>query len=324
MSLPPSSPPPPPPPRRGGADRGSGPFGPGPGPGSDHGPGPGPGPGLGSGAGAERDVPPFSEPVDLRASSAAASFRVSFSVFDAFLAILAYFFGQIVAGTVLGVGVAITGGEVGSGNELLFALGAQLLGLVFAVLILVVRRRWSWRVYGPVRPSARIALLAVAVGIGGTILTYLLNALVALVFRPEAPVEQQVLQDAMAGGRAIVLAVLVAVVMAPIAEELLFRGLLFQALRRRIGLWPGALLSSAVFTLIHVEIVTSQPFALVGLFSLGVFLAWAFHRTGSLLVPVLGHAVFNASSLGLAFAVEQLGLDEVVAVIGVPLVGLVG
>ena len=46
--------------------------------------------------------------------------------------------------------------------------------------------------------------------------------------------------------------VLYAVVMAPIAEELVFRGSIFRSVADRRGFWPGAIASAIPFGLIHV------------------------------------------------------------------------
>jgi uncharacterized protein len=256
----------------------------------------------------------FADPVDLRDHSAEGAFRVPFSVVDGFMAVLVYFIGQLIAGVVLGVGLAVTGQPLGSTQTLMAAVGAQVLGLALAGAYLLARRRLTWRLLGPVRPSGLLVAIGLGVGIAGTVLAYLLNGILSFIFEPEAPVEQQLLQDVLAGGWATVFAVIAAVVMAPIAEEILFRGVLFQALRRRLGMWVAAVISSLVFTAVHVEIVTSQPLALVGLFALGVFLAWSFHRSGSLVVPILGHAVFNGVSLSLAILVDRLGLEELLGV----------
>jgi membrane protease YdiL (CAAX protease family) len=255
---------------------------------------------------------PFTDPVDLHDPSAQGAFRVPFSIWDALVALFVYFVGQLIAGLVLGVGMAVTGRVPASTETLAVAVAAQVLGLLLAGLYLLLRRRLTWRILGPVRPSALSVAIGLGVGVGGTLLAYLLNGVLSLVFEPEAPVEQQLLQDILAGGWATVLGVIAAVVMAPIAEEVLFRGLLFQALRRRTGLWVAAGLSSLVFTAVHVEIVTSQPLALVGLFALGVLFAWSFHRSGSLVVPIIGHAVFNGVSLTLALAVDRFELDELI------------
>jgi uncharacterized protein len=296
MSLPPSLPPPPPP----------GPSWPPPEPSEPSG----------------QDVP-FGDRVDLRATSADAAFRVPFSTLDAFVALLAYFAGQLVAGLVFGIGLAVTGRPIGSTGTLMVAVGAQVLGLALVAGYLLSRRRLTWRILGPVAPGWLPVAIGVGVGVGGTLVAYLLNGVLAALLGAEDPVEQQLLQDVLAGGAATFLAVVAAVVMAPIAEEVLFRGLMFQALRRRLGLWPAALLSSLAFTLVHVEILTSQPVALAGLFVLGVVFAWSFHRSGSLVVPILAHAVFNGVSLSLAILVDRLDLDRFLGTLGI-LAALVG
>jgi uncharacterized protein len=249
--------------------------------------------------------PPFSDPVDRRDRSAQGAFRVPFSVGDGFITLIAFIGGQLVAGLVFGLLLVVTGGDVADAPLALVGLGGQILGFALALGYLRARGRLTWRLLGPVRPSWLVVALGLGVGVVGTIGAYALNATLVTLVGAEDPVEQDLLNEILAGGRNTALALLVAVVMAPLVEEVLFRGVLFQALRRRLGLWPGALLSSLVFTLIHVEIVFSQPVALAGLFSLGVFLAWAFHRTGSLLVPILGHAVFNGVSVLLAFVADR-------------------
>ncbi len=45
-----------------------------------------------------------------------------------------------------------------------------------------------------------------------------------------------------------------------------------------------------------------------GLAALGFVLALAFHRTGNLLVPIVGHAVFNAIAIGLTLVAQNLDL----------------
>jgi uncharacterized protein len=249
--------------------------------------------------------PAFGDPVDLRDRSAAGAFRVPFSVADAFVAMIVFIAGQLVAGVILGVLLAVTGAPPEDAPMTLLALGGQGLGFALALAYLRARRRLSWRLLGPVRPSWLLVAIGLGVGVVGTFGAYTINAVLVQLAGAEAPVEQELLNEVLAGGRATVLAILVAVVMAPLVEEVLFRGLLFQAIRRRLGLWPAALLSSAVFTAIHVEIVFSQPLALVGLFALGVLLAWSFHRSGSLLVPILAHAVFNGVSLTLVVMVDR-------------------
>lgn len=89
--------------------------------------------------------------------------------------------------------------------------------------------------------------------------------------------------------------VLLAVVVAPIAEELIFRGYLYGVLRKYTGRLSAILLSSLLFAAIHLH---APSFA--GLFILAVVLALVYERTGSLWAPIAMHAVFNAVSVFLA------------------------
>jgi membrane protease YdiL (CAAX protease family) len=85
---------------------------------------------------------------------------------------------------------------------------------------------------------------------------------------------------------------LLAVVLAPLFEELFFRGFLFRGLARSWG-WPiGAVVSGAVFGAVHQQLTVFVP-----LFALGVALAWVYQRTGSLWTAITLHAVFNGLSV---------------------------
>jgi membrane protease YdiL (CAAX protease family)/uncharacterized RDD family membrane protein YckC len=92
---------------------------------------------------------------------------------------------------------------------------------------------------------------------------------------------------------AIVAVVLIAG-LAPIAEEMFFRGFVFSGLRSRMTLWPAALISGLVFGLVHAPtgITTVIPLAV-----LGVALAWLYDKTGSLWPPILAHAINNGLAL---------------------------
>jgi membrane protease YdiL (CAAX protease family) len=82
-----------------------------------------------------------------------------------------------------------------------------------------------------------------------------------------------------------------AVVVAPVVEEFLYRGVLLAALVRGAGAIAGLVVSSVLFALVHAP---AEPQAVVPLFFLGMALAYAAYRTRSLVAPVLAHALFNA------------------------------
>lgn len=221
----------------------------------------------------------------------------------------------------LGMAVQPVGDVVRTPSEpelifgLVFALVLQVIIFIIALVPLLIRRKFDRRLFGPTQPTGSWLALGfgLVAGIATLFAAYGINILLTLLVGVEDPVEQQLLQDAMAGGVTLLLAAFIAVIVAPIVEEIVFRGILFRALGDRVGVWLGALISSAIFALIHIEVVVSQPVALGGLFAVGMVLALAYHWTGNLLVPVLGHAVFNAASIGLALAIDRLGLDELAA-----------
>lgn len=87
------------------------------------------------------------------------------------------------------------------------------------------------------------------------------------------------------------------IVLTPVAEELFFRGFLFQSLVPRIGTWPAAVVSAAIFAAAHFEPTLGGTMIMVAAtFPFGVAAAWLLRRTGTLLVPILLHAVTNASA----------------------------
>ncbi len=91
-----------------------------------------------------------------------------------------------------------------------------------------------------------------------------------------------------------IFAVLAIVVLAPVAEEIFFRGFFFAGLRQRWSLWPSALLSGAVFGLVHAP---TGPTAAIPLAGLGVGLAWLYNKTGSIYPSMLAHFLNNAIAI---------------------------
>jgi membrane protease YdiL (CAAX protease family) len=75
-------------------------------------------------------------------------------------------------------------------------------------------------------------------------------------------------------------------VIGPIAEEVVFRGVLLPLWTRRWGFRAGILGTSALFGVLHANVVGSLVF--------GIVMAVLYLRTGSLLVPVAVHMLFNA------------------------------
>ena len=86
------------------------------------------------------------------------------------------------------------------------------------------------------------------------------------------------------------------VVMAPLAEEFVFRGLLFSS-AKKLG-WPvsGWILVSLLFALIHASAPIFLP-----LFVFALALTWLYEKTEGLLAPVVAHSLFNAANVIVLF-----------------------
>ena len=78
------------------------------------------------------------------------------------------------------------------------------------------------------------------------------------------------------------------VVIAPITEELLFRGLFLNRLAEGYGSRVGVVVSALCFGIFHI-----LPWQVVGAALVGIYLGWLVVRTRSIFVPMFSHAVFN-------------------------------
>ena len=79
---------------------------------------------------------------------------------------------------------------------------------------------------------------------------------------------------------------------AAVAEEFLFRGVLFPFVKQ-LGFPKSAWLGvSALFAAIHFDAATFVP-----LLAFALALTWLYEKTGNLLAPIFAHSVFNAANL---------------------------
>lgn len=88
-----------------------------------------------------------------------------------------------------------------------------------------------------------------------------------------------------------------AVVVAPLAEEIVFRAGLFRYLRTRVPRAVAYVLPAAVFGALHGNLAAFVP-----LTTLAIVFAVAYERTGRLAVPIVAHALFNLNTVVLLFA----------------------
>jgi uncharacterized protein len=95
------------------------------------------------------------------------------------------------------------------------------------------------------------------------------------------------------------LVLLAGAVIAPVVEEIFFRGYVFRAYLDQKGLKQAFFFSAALFALIHLNIP-----AMIPIFVMGLLLAYFYYRTGSIIPSIVAHGVNNAA----AFVLLYLGL----------------
>jgi membrane protease YdiL (CAAX protease family) len=127
---------------------------------------------------------------------------------------------------------------------------------------------------------------------GGVALQFLTALLVAVTPPPE---DKQFIFDLFlkSGTWSLAFFFVVAVGMAPLLEEVLFRGMLLPALSPRVGFVRAALLVTLLFTALHGFQVGLYWPALAGIFLCGWILAWLRQRSGTLWPSVAFHIGFN-------------------------------
>jgi membrane protease YdiL (CAAX protease family) len=94
----------------------------------------------------------------------------------------------------------------------------------------------------------------------------------------------------------LLLSALLTCVIAPIGEEFLFRGFIFTALRNWRGAWTAAVITGALFGLVHVG--SAPALDLVPLAGLGFGLCLLYRATGSLYPCIAAHALNNSLAFG--------------------------
>lgn len=193
---------------------------------------------------------------------------------------------------------------------------ATIAGDVVMVGVLVLwLRRWhpEWRAAMVLPPAQdRIWRDLLFGAIGGLILVPtvgLISGAVAALFR-EAVGHDVTVPEQVAPGLSLLaksFLVVLAVAIAPISEELFFRGVLFRSVRDRHGFWMAAFASAVPFGLVHyVPSPAADALVLqITMVFTGLGLGWIYERRGTLVAPTAAHMAFNVVGL-----VTILGLSR--------------
>lgn len=128
------------------------------------------------------------------------------------------------------------------------------------------------------------------VGLGAAI--WLMGVLLSLIMGPPPPQSVEKLLTGIKSGKDLIFPFLSVSILAPISEELYFRGMTYPVARARFGRMAGMILSGIFFGSLHLDLYRLLPISCGG-----VILAYLYDSTGSLLTPIIAHSVWNTFML---------------------------
>jgi len=214
--------------------------------------------------------------------------RVAWSTADALIA-----YALTLSVVLVGVGLLTSLSDAGGRNTItppLTVAMALFQGLLVAAAWLFGLRRYGapWSTLGLVRARLRwlipIPLVAVTVSFVFTAIYVLLIKSVGI----ESMLPSQIPDGATGEGPEKIINIVGIGLIGPFTEEVFFRGFLLAALVTSLGLWRGAIVSSALFAFIHLDIAVMIP-----IFITGLVLAWMYLKTGSIWPPLIAHSTQN-------------------------------
>lgn len=185
-------------------------------------------------------------------------------------------------------------------------LSALIRGSLFVFLIALFikgKYRLPWRKMGLYPDQKGIWLKkGFSQGVGLFFFVSLVSILIYYIYPIE--ISPQPISEIILGAknwREMILLLVLTSIIAPISEELYFRGFLYPALVRKWGRIPGLIIASSFFGLLHFDIVRFIPITLGG-----IWLTLLFEKTGSLYTSMAAHSIWNMLMTFLLFLTPRL------------------
>ena len=175
--------------------------------------------------------------------------------------------------------------------------------LTFILVVIAVRLRNPLDLFGLWRRDLRTVLLTAVASLAAMLpLVFFCLLVIQHIFgpSPEQPLMIFLRTHTDFIDRAIL--IFTAVILAPLTEEIIFRGYIYGTVRRYAGRWCGLVFSAALFAVIHAHVPSLLP-----LFVLAVCLNLAYEYSGSLWTTMLMHGTFNSISIVAAIWWPELG-----------------
>lgn len=100
--------------------------------------------------------------------------------------------------------------------------------------------------------------------------------------------------------------ILTLIVLVPIFEEILFRGIIFNTLKKEFKLIPSILISSLIFSIAHANMLQA-----IYTFILGILLASVYNKTNSIKAPIIIHLMYNFLGSIISIFIPNLGIFNI-------------
>jgi membrane protease YdiL (CAAX protease family) len=202
--------------------------------------------------------------------------------------------GSIVAGV---IALLIAEALVSSGQDYEDEPAAYAVVLVSSFIVQELLLIWAALRFGPwkyqaglaslgLRPAARASwFFPIGVAASALAITYGYDA---LLWALDVDAGVAAPEEAFDNAAPFIVIAVGAVLMAPVIEEIFFRGFIFGGLRAHGGYLAAAIVSSVIFAAAHLSGYYMPPFTLIGL-----LFAWSYQHTGSLRPGMIAHAITN-------------------------------
>ena len=244
-----------------------------------------------------------------------------------FLPLIVFFALQLILGIMGSIGagfiVGVEAGMKGLGNDMAFitqrtqemlAVITPIVAFISHVFAVVIGCIWVYFVFGKKKPGnpvkafsgmTLVVLVLCAVGLQYSC-SYALN--VVEIINPALMENYNKLMETAGLTGMNTFAIIASVCLAPIGEELLFRGVTFR-LAKNAGLrfWAANILQAVCFGIVHMNVVQGSY-----AFVMGIVLGYVYEKYNSLYVPILLHFIFNLLGTVVDYVLEAL-LGEITA-----------
>lgn len=182
---------------------------------------------------------------------------------------------------------SISGSEI---NFFVFSFLVQFLVIVLLVFILTVALHHSnWRELGLRKGRGRDYCLY---GVLGGIFLLVIITLMGYVinhFQPNLkPQPYEAMLRSVTGPGQFMAIFLIGAVLAPLSEELFYRGMMYPVFRNRLGPLGGAIVAGAIFGISHWDLWRTIPLAIGG-----ALLCYIYEKSGSIFISAVAHGVWN-------------------------------